>query len=92
MNADANDLIVDLAEMCGDDCRWFLVGLTEGNVTASDGCWSSFDDIRRALYLRQRIGDSSADWVAVHILPVTPLEYAVNREAVEALKALEANA
>jgi len=76
-----------LAEMCGGDCRWFLVGLTDGEMTHYDGCWSSAEDVGKALYLRNQlhIGPQPDQWAAVYIGEVEPIrDDDINRESVQA--------
>lgn len=80
-----------LADMCGDNCNWFLVGLRSGKIVAFDGCWATLEDVRKARYLREQLqpGDNSSKWYAVRIMPVEPLEYDVNWEAINTLNDLK---
>ena len=83
--------IKDLAEGCGGDCCWFLVGLTDGKMTHVDGCWSSKQDVAEALYLRNQLhfGSRPAEWCAVHIVSgITPCSYEINREAIRVCNAM----
>jgi len=82
--------IKDLAEGCGGDCCWFLVGLTDGKMTHVDGCWSSKQDVAEALYLRNQLhfGSRPDEWYAVHIEDVEPLPYNVNQGAVRACNSM----
>lgn len=85
MTEDRGGEIAYLLGMCGGDCNWFLIGLTEGEMTHLDGCWSSLDDVCKALYLREQIRylPVPEKWLAVHIVEnIVPTPYPVNEEAV----------
>jgi hypothetical protein len=73
-----------LANMCGDNCRWFLVGLTRGEMSHYDGCWSDAEDVGRALFLRNSLHlcDEPDEWLAVHIEPVRAIPDTLNRASI----------
>jgi len=76
--------INELATACGGDCNWFLVGLTDGKMTHTDGCWSGPAEVAQALYLRQQIhvGPQPDRWLAVHIREIEAMQWEVNQESV----------
>jgi len=76
--------IKDLAEGCGKTCRWFLVGITDGKMTHTDGCWSNEEEVGQALYLRNQLAlvPHPDEWVSVYIGMVEPIPYEVDQESI----------
>lgn len=77
--------IQHLLGMSSAECCWFLVGLTDGQMTHYDGCWSSLKEVEEALYLRERIQTRRQPdrWIAVHIVQgIGPRPYDVNEQAI----------